>query len=409
MKLKRLTLGQFRNIDALDISLSESFNLFVGPNGQGKTSILEAIAFLGDLRSFRSNRVPDLMRFKELSTRVCGQLEAIDSEQQLWSTKLECTLIRQAPEASRVQKRVRVNERTFGSSLAYLRHRNQAAGGGFHTIAFNPSDHELVQGSPSERRDAFNRMFGSFSDEYLSVLRNYQRVLEQRNALLKNSSGTSTWLGEFDDGLVRYGAQIIVFRAEFLKRLEAETQKNLVKIAPQQKDFKMSLQTTLFGTQNSEKTDLFVSKDEHFSGQNSLLSIENVKSTLEEALRGKARFEREAGVTLVGPHRDDFGLWIGEAPLKGIGSQGEVRSVLLAMKLAEIRLYQEFTGMKPLLLIDDFSSELDRSRRERLFQELKSTGLQTFVTSTESLEDWNLGDKGTQVFSVRSGHATPTL
>lgn len=351
-------------------------NFLLGANGQGKTSFLEALSFLATLKSFRGAKTDEVIRWGHPAGEVHCTLVKED-----WTTELKISFM---GDENRSTKLAFINGKPFRSSTQYLTQRFGAVELGFHTIVFNPSDHDLVRGEPSIRRSYLDRVVSAEDIEYLSTLQKYQRVLQQRNSLLKmEDSPNRQVLRGFTEQLASYGSLLTFKRLEWLERLSEILPSTIQDIAPQQS----MLCVKYISNWAAEMTD-FSSKNKdfgpvHFAGQEARASLETLERLFWKKASALEEAELRSRSSLVGPHRDDWTFQMGEHVLKGHGSQGEVRSALLALKLSEIELFKVRTGHQPLLLLDDFSSELDESRRANLLSYLIKTGLQIFVTATE--------------------------
>jgi len=384
MKVERLTLRNFRNVRESVFFPSPSLNFLVGSNGQGKTSFLEALGFLSTLQSFRDSKAYQVVRWGVESAELACSLSADEIETGNWQTQLRVHFQVTDPEKQKASKTAFINQKPYRSSTQYLSQRFGSFELGLHSIIFNPSDHDLVRGDPATRRAFLNRVISAEDIEYLKVLQKYQRALEQRNALLKTSDKISSEvLFGFTEPLCKYGSILTLKRLEWIHRAEGVLNLIVQKIAPGQPELRMvhlSGWVPLFENLSFNNNDL---NSIHFSGQGVLPSLE----LLERAFWGKVSTleaaERRTGHSLVGPHRDDWTFMLGKQTLRGHGSQGEVRSALLALKLSEIELFRYKTKHRPLFLLDDFSSELDRDRRSFLLRFLMESDLQTFVTTTE--------------------------
>jgi DNA replication and repair protein RecF len=385
VKVSRLSLRAFRNIESCSFEADPHLNFFLGSNGQGKTSILEALGYLATLRSFRGAANDEIIRWGEQQAEAAlvltDQGEPGSDPQNPWKTDLKVAFSRMGERASKVAF---INGKPYRSSTAYLSQRFGSFELGFHAIVFNPSDHELIRGEPALRRAYLDRVISAEDLGYLKTLQKYQRTLEQRNALLKAEPAPAREVLEgFTEPLVTSGAAVLAARLQWLERAGPRLLEAMRQIAPRQLQLrafyvpKWSRATADFQNGNSDLT------GPHFAGQGTLPSLELLEQTFRTQLKATAAAELRAGSTLVGPHRDDWTLTLGDQPLQGHGSQGEVRSALLALKLSEIDLFRERTGHRPLLLLDDFSSELDRERRSFLLRSLTETDLQVFITTTE--------------------------
>ena len=393
MKVEKLTLKNFRNVQEATFLPDRTLNFLVGSNGQGKTSFLEAIGILSTLRSFRDSKTPSLIRWESLTSQISCTLSSEDKNLGDWKTELKVSLQKSPSDAQKgsqkATKTAYIDEKAYKSSVHYLSQRFGSYELGFHTIVFNPSDHDLVRGDPSTRRSYLDRVITAEDVDYLKTLQKYHRVLEQRNAILKSPHPLqSSLLREFTEPLCIYGSQLTHKRLFWIERLSACLNSILQKIAPSQPELRLAYLShwvpenknlSLNNSGSNSGLD-FV----HFTGQGSLPSLELLERSFWDKLSTSEMAERKQKYSLVGPHRDDWAFFFGGHPLKGHGSQGEVRSALLALKLSEIELFRTATGHKPLFLLDDFSSELDQMRREFLLKFLMESDLQTFITTTDS-------------------------
>jgi DNA replication and repair protein RecF len=369
MKLTQLKIQNVRNIEHIELTLDPKLNLFFGDNGQGKTSVLEAAGYLGLLRSFRgaSNEEMILQNDFEGSndrrplSRISGVIEDDDID-----AKLEVIF---DPET--MSRTASINDKTYRSSSQYLKQRFGTYELGFHAVVFAPSDHELIRGEPALRRGFLDRAVGAELPEHQDDVSRYQKAVSQKSAFLKNEGPRPLEvLDTFNALIAELGGRITARRLTWLTR----AQNQIGKIAE--------------GISNNAAGLELKYLSKWIEGEISLLQDWDAV-TLQERLRirmqGGVQKELAASSCLYGPHRDDFGFWLFQLPLQGHGSQGEVRSALLALKLTEIALFERATRHKPVLLIDDFSSELDRHRRGQLLKLLEETELQVLVSSTEDV------------------------
>ncbi len=386
MKVVRLTLRQFRNVEESVLVPHPHLNFLVGRNGQGKTSFLEALGYLATLRSFRGAKSDEVIRWGAQTTEVHAEVspDSVETgEADLsWKSDLKLVFVQ---EGERTSKTAFINGKPFRSSTQYLSQRFGSVELGFHAIIFNPADHDLVRGEPSIRRSYLDRVIAAEEMDYLKALSKYQRLLEQRNALLKaDQPPTKALLQGFTEPLVQQAAWLVRKRLEWLFGASEHLNPIAQRIAPGQPDLKAFYLSNwvpeIYGLSivNNHLSEA------HFSGHPVLPSLEILEQAFWKKQLALADAEIRARSTLVGPHRDDWGFVLGRQQLKGHGSQGEVRSALLALKLSEIEMFRRKTGHRPILLLDDFSSELDRQRRSFLLSYLSKTDLQVFVTTTET-------------------------
>lgn len=383
MRVDRLTLRNFRNIEESTLVPDPHLNFLIGQNGQGKTSFLEALGYLATLRSFRGAKTDEVVRWGSQSAEIFCEVTPGDENPFAAEFKTQLKLAFTLGER-KTSKIAFINGKPFQSSTQYLSQRFGNFELGFHTVVFNPADHDLIRGEPANRRSYLDRVLAAEDVDYLKAVQRYKRVLEQRNALLKSDDVPSReLLSGFNDPLVKSGSYITHKRLLWLWNLAARLQNAARKIAPRQPE----LRAVYLSNWVPEISNLSISNNDlgaiHFAGLPQQASLELLEQAFWKRLSALEAVELRSRSSLVGPHRDDWTFFLGNQILKGHGSQGEVRSALLALKLSEIELFRERTGHRPLLLLDDFSSELDRERRAFLLRYLNETDLQVFVTSTE--------------------------
>ena len=385
MRIASVQLRNFRNILEAQIDPDPAINLVLGSNAQGKTSFLEAIGYVATLASFRGARPSEIPTWDEPLSRVSCALHRPSSAGEDWRTELAVEFARRPPGES-ISRTASIDGRTYGSALQYLGERFRPGGMGFHAITFNPSDHQIVRGDPRVRREYLNRVVSAEDFEYLKVLKRFQRVLEQRNSALKSNPFVGLEaLEAFTEEFIQTAVFITERRLQWLEKLAAKINSVLSRIAPTQRD----LGVVYLGDWVPGKANIpFYNGNlyhTHFSGQGVVPSLQDLEREFRKKLSLRREVERRFGTTLLGPHRDDWAFLIDGKPLKGFGSQGEVRSALLALKLSEILLFEGSIGVKPVLLLDDLSSELDCERRRFLMRFISAMELQVFITSTEDL------------------------
>lgn len=390
MKVKTLRLRNFRNIVESELEPDPSLNFLLGKNGQGKTSFLEALGYLSTLRSFRGSKTPEVIRWGSDQAEISCKLENVENVDSVdnfvdnWSTELKVAFAFTDPQHQRASKVAFINGKPYKSSTSYLSQRFGNFELGFHCVIFNPSDHDLVRTDPATRRSYLDRVLAAEDVEYLKGLQKYQRVLEQRNALLKESDRPSPeLLRGFTEPMSRYAAYLTYKRLEWLNRLAQRLNETVHQIAPRQPFLRLVYVSNWVPKIENLSIDSNDLGRVHFAGHGPLPSLELLEQAFWKKQASLEAAEWKSRHSLVGPHRDDWTFFLGEQILKGHGSQGEVRSALLALKLSEVELFRNATGHRPIFLLDDFSSELDRERREFLLGFLAEKDLQVFVTTTD--------------------------
>ena len=336
-----------RNLRPLQLQPRERFNVFVGDNGQGKTTLLEAIYTIATLRSFRTAKLTDLIAFGAPEARL-GARVVKDAVVRVYEVDL-------APGSRKVRldgKAVRPVSRYFG---------------GFNVVVFTPEDLSLPRGSPGDRRRFLDRGVFNFEPGFLALASDYDKVLRTRNSVLKQAGQgalpgkqVEELLGVYDAQLAQLGTQIISARLRFLETLAPE----LVKA------FSAITRTGL------EAGARYLSKlvDER--------GVVAPAPVIEDRLReGRAR-DLASQSTQLGPHRDDVVLELDGREAGSFASQGQLRAIMLAWKTAELQILGRAHGDQPILLLDDVSSELDPARNAYLFDHLATLAGQCFITTT---------------------------
>ena len=358
MWLKHLTLEHFRNYEHLEVDFHPHLNVFLGQNAQGKTNILEAIYFLALTRSHRTRSDKDLIHFTDSQLIVKGDLQRL-------TTHLPLEII-----LNNKGRTTKINHLKQAKLSDYI--------GKMNIVLFAPEDLQLIKGSPALRRKFMDMELGQIKPIYLSDPSSYNHVLKQRNFYLKNTEKIDeTFLEVLDDQLVEFGSKVIHHRMEFLARLEE---------FGQEKHFDISNHTEKLTIQ-------YISS---FKFTESVNLEESFKQALAKS-RSRDIFKRN---TSIGPHRDDMAFFINEMDAN-FGSQGQHRSVVLSIKLAEIDLMQAVTQENPILLLDDVMSELDNNRQLKLLETI-SKNIQTFITTT-TLEHLQNLPNDLEIFHIEKG------
>ena len=368
MRVSRLELVDFRGYEAAQLMLPEGVTVVVGDNGQGKTSLLEAVTWAAMGRSFRA--VPDAALVRS------GTEQAI--------VRVEVT-----GEGGR-ERRIESELHSVGRNRVLLDGhpltRTRDLLGALRVTVFAPDDLELVKGGPSSRRAYLDDLLATVAPRYAAARSDYERVLRHRNALLKGGArdgDAHATLEVFDAQLISAGAEIIRGRLRLGARLA-------VAVAGAYRDLAGS----------DEPVDArYVAEWDDADGD---LDPDAVPDALARALARLRSKELDRGVTLVGPHRDEWGLSVAGLDARTRASQGEQRSLALALRLAGHRVVTEVTGEVPVLLLDDVFSELDARRGAALVERLDAT--QTLITTAGALPE---GVTASSRLRVRAGVLEP--
>ena len=341
MRISRLHLEQFRNIESLSVFPCETVNIIYGDNAQGKTNLLEAIWLLSGAKSFRGAKDADLIRFGESRALIESDFFCAGRQQ-----------------TSKIQLE--------GKKTAWLNDIRQdsitAFAGIFTTVVFSPSHLGLVKDGPAGRRKFLDTSICQITPRYIGMIGQYQRILLQRNTLLKDISYASALLDTldiWDEKLSALGGVIIRMRMEYTRRLQKEAEDIYKGISMERESFSLDYRPFELPVQEGQT-----------QREISSLLLEKMMQNRSEDLR--------SGSTGIGPHRDDLEISINGRSVRSFGSQGQQRSSVLALKLAESRCIGDILGERPVILLDDVMSELDQNRREYLLNHL--TGSQIFIT-----------------------------
>jgi DNA replication and repair protein RecF len=374
--IQALTLTDFRSYESLSLECEQGVNLFVGPNGQGKTNIVEAIGYLSTLSSHRVAADLPLVRVGTASAVIAARIG--EGER---SVTLELQI-----NPGKANK-VRINRATAVKARDAL--------GLVRTVVFAPEDLAIVKGDPAERRQFIDRLLVQRTPRMAGVIADYERVLKQRNALLKSAfsargdAAIADTLQVWDEQLSAFGAELTAARISTLIDM---------------RDPVVNAYRDVAGAGAAvSPTDLTMTYFAKALGElaHPGPDVDAWRTILSEALMNRRREELARGLTLVGPHRDDFTLTLGGLPVKGFASHGEAWSVALALRLGSAEVLRG-DGIDPIVILDDVFAELDVARRERLI-ELITPSTQVFITAAVQ-EDVPVHLTAT-TFTVRRGTA----
>ena len=348
MYVKRVRLTNFRNYKTADLELYPGVNLLHGSNGQGKTNLVEAINFFGSLGSHRVAGLTPLIKQGEETAIISLEL-AHDERELLLEFELN----------SDSSNRARLNKSPVAKTKDILGYLN--------SVIFAPEDLDIVKRDPTNRRAFIDQLITQFTPRMLGVYSDYERVLKQRNTLLKSARATGTkgsalsTLSAWDESLVSLGSEIIAARVSIAQKLEPGLITNYQAIAKSNNEPKMFIKSSIIGTAaiDSEESD----SAEYLA----ITNREQIAKLFRETLERTRPKELERGITLVGPHRDDLVLILGPLPAKGYASHGESWSYALALRLASLEILKAESRLgDPILILDDVFAELDADRRVKL-------------------------------------------
>ena len=351
MWIKDIKIKNFRNYINEEISFNKNINVFYGENAQGKTNIIESIFLCGIGKSFRAKSDNEMINFNYENAIIEIEFQKKDRDGKI---KIELGQ----------KKNIYLNGIKLKKISELL--------GNINLVIFTPEDINILKGSPQERRKFLDIMISQLRPNYLNCLTLYLKTLEQRNNYLKQikeSKKDENLLEIWDEKLAEYGELIYKYREEFIEKIKNKIENihNLI-------------------TENKEKI-----KIEYIS------NCKNKEEFL-KLLKERRKLDIIKGFTTKGIHRDDFKIYINEKEIDIYGSQGQNRTAMLSLKLSELEVIKDEIGEEPILLLDDFMSELDSKRRKNFIENINNT--QIIITCTEKLTLENLDSFS---YNVKSG------
>lgn len=385
MYLKSLHLRHFRNYLDQRVDFSAPKTILVGNNAQGKSNLLEAVELLATLRSHRASRDRDLV----LEGEPIGQIAA-SLERDTGPIDLTLTL------RSNGRRTVALNSEPLRRQLDFL--------GVLNAVEFSSLDLDLVRGGPEKRRAWLDALLTQLEPIYAHILQQYNHILRQRNALLKQRQQRTTETSLFSatpevtetaeepETLELWNAQLAAAGSRVIRRRA----RVLERLAPLAEQWHQEISGSTEALQVRYAPNVALTEDDPAQVQQAFL----------EKIQQRAIAEQHQGTTLVGPHRDEVEFTINQTPARQYGSQGQQRTLVLALKLAELKLIEEVVGEPPLLLLDDVLAELDLNRQNQLLDAIQDR-FQTLITTT------HLGSfdaqwlNSSQILAVRAGQIAP--
>ncbi len=367
MELKRLQLKDYRNCENLELNFDKSKILIIGKNAQGKTNILESIYFLSTLKTPRTSNIQELIRFNREYFKIEAEVTKINTNISL--------LYAYTQEKKKEIKTngVKSTTKDFKSVLK--------------TVLFSTSDLLLLRGTPQDRRDWLDRAICQIYPAYDDRLTKYEKIRIQKNNFLKDCAKNGTMndslLDVYNEQLSVTGSNIIYIRKKFLKEIE--------KLAKEKHQI----------ISNTE--DLTIKYDCSFLGiNNEIESIEDIQYKFLESLDERRIEEIRRCQSCVGPHRDDIVFYINNQEATKFASQGQQRTIVLALKLSELDIITDKTGEEPILLLDDVLAELDDLRQNYLLKSINSN-TQTIITSVDTILFEEEFLKDVQIYKIENG------
>lgn len=373
MKIKSLKLLYFRNYLSTNIEVHPSLNVLVGNNANGKTNIIESIFCLALGKSYRTKSDSECIMFGETATAMSCIVNKNDRELDIM---------------------LGINNKGKSAKIAGIKKTKLTDFvGELNVVLFSPEDLQIVKGSPALRREFMNREFYQFSRIYHKYYLMYQHLLKQRNSYLKDmrknpkDEMSLAYLETLTSQLAKVALYITKERVSFVQDISKLTYKNMLNISNGQETLKIKYKSSVLDALNIAEIN-----DESFTEEN--LTKVMMKKSFDDIMRGS---------TKIGPQHDDLEFYINDLDAKMYASQGQQRSIVLSLKLAEINFLKEKTGTYPVLLLDDVLSELDKNRQLKLLDAINEN-VQTFIT-TPSISDIKEDLlKKAKVFKIEDGN-----
>ena len=339
MYIKKVKLENFRNYDNLEVEFKKDFNLIYGNNAQGKTNILEAIYLSAIGKSFQTNKDSEMIKIGKEKAKVEIEYETKDRE-----GKITVEI---------------ADKKTFFINGIKQKKISDIIGK-INIVLFYPDNIDIIKGGPAERRRFLDIMISQLKPNYIHILNKYLKTLDQRNAYLKQikfDNKSKDMLEIWDESLSQLSYQIYTYRSEYIQKI-----KEKIKV--------IHNKITNCGQQDEKIEISFIS-----SGKSQKDFYENLLRNRENDIR--------KGYTSTGSHREDFDIYINDKKVNVYGSQGQQRTSVLSLKLTELNIIQDEIEEPPILLLDDFMSELDENRRNNLTNEIENN--QVFITCTDKI------------------------
>jgi DNA replication and repair protein recF len=351
MYINKIKLLNFRNYEEQEILLNPSINIFYGDNAQGKTNIIEAIFLCAIGKSFRTSKDKEMINFNKENASVYIEYKKVDREGNI---KIEIDN----------KKNIYINGIKIKKLSELL--------GKINIVIFTPDDIQILKEGPQKRRRFLDIMIGQLRPNYVHILNLYNKTLEQRNNYLKQikiENKPEEMLEIWDEKLAEYGEKIFLYRNEFIEKLKEKINDIHSEITENKEILKIEYESDC------------KNKDEYL-----------------KLLKERRKLDIIKGFSTKGVHRDDFVIYINNELVNIYGSQGQNRTVILSLKIAEMQVIYDEIGEYPILLLDDFMSELDEKRRKNFLEKIENK--QVIITCTDKIENINNEFK---LFKVKKG------
>ena len=360
MYISSIELQDYRNYKRIHVDFSDRVNIFIGNNAQGKTNLLESIYMNSMAKSFKTTRDKELIRFGQEFCRIKSHSFTSDDEQDT-----EIVITKEGKKSIKIDG---IKARRTSELLDRI-----------YIVVFSPDDLKIVKEDPEKRRKFIDRELCLIKPGYYSDLNNYKRSLVQRNTILKERNIDKVMLDVWSDEIAKYGVRIIRQRQDFIDKIDRISRDIHSLISGEQEHLELKYETNIDLPQD----------------------IVEAENKFREALNDSLDNDLSNRNTSKGPHRDDIKISADGIDLRRFGSQGQQRTAALSLKLSEIKIIEEETGEKPILLLDDVLSELDNNRQTYLINSLGEN--QMFITTTDIVGKVAKSIPKGKVYKIKNG------
>ena len=374
MYFKKIRLKNYRNFSNLSIEFDSNLNIFIGNNAQGKTNLLEGINLIVKGGSYRTKEDKEVINWNSESAYLFGEISKDDE-----NIQVALALEKKSEDfyKNKLVKTIKINQNIQKKTVLNKE---------FKGVVFSPEHLQIIKGAPSLRRKFLDEQISQIYPLYHRYLSEYYRILGHRNNILKKEINQKKKREQFlmwDPRLIERGSFLILTRIKFIKKINRLAHKFHQKITKEKENIKLTYQSNILKGQEE--------------------NISSINKEFKDKLKEHREKEIEQRTTLLGPHRDDFSVYINGFNIASYGSQGQQRTAVLSLKLSELELIKEKERVYPIFFLDDVMSELDEDRRHFLLGLIIDKKVQTFITSINlDYFNSNIKEKG-RIFKIKEG------
>jgi len=371
---KKIRLKNYRNFSNLSIEFDSNLNIFIGNNAQGKTNLLEGINLIVKGGSYRTKEDKEVINWNSESSYLFGEINKDDE-----NIQVALALEKKSEDfyKNKLVKTIKINQNIQKKTVLNKE---------FKGVVFSPEHLQIIKGAPSLRRKFLDEQISQIYPLYHRYLSEYYRILGHRNNILKKEINQKKKREQFlmwDPRLIERGSFLILTRIKFIKKINRLAHKFHQKITKEKENIKLTYQSNILKGQEE--------------------NISSINKEFKDKLKEHREKEIEQRTTLLGPHRDDFSVYINGFNIASYGSQGQQRTAVLSLKLSELELIKEKERVYPIFFLDDVMSELDEDRRHFLLGLIIDKKVQTFITSINlDYFNSNIKEKG-RIFKIKEG------